>query len=877
MPVKKLTKTALLLIALITPFVTQGQVALSKKSGKTFNLACETPRITIKKQTRAQTTIAQQLGWIEEKTLNRCGGYYLEPAFTYSEASAKKHLIEINSDQTLFAQHGTSVLDGNITVAQQGQEITANKGYLYRDQATGKISTVDLFGHVNLREPESLIIAKKAHLDLKNKRQKLDDIYYRTAVYSNANTRPTTPERKELQQSRKIVQLSAWGEAHEFSKDEPGIFKFSKASYSTCPPNTNIWHIEASQIELNKNTGRGVAKHAKLYIKKVPVFYAPYLNFPIDNRRQTGFLFPGFGSSNKFGPYLQTPFYWNLAPNYDTTITPLIMAKRGIQINDLFRYLSPSSAGQLTLSVTPNDRAFKNLQSASQSKYQYVNDPTVQGNLHRLENANDSRGSFAWQDHTRFNDHWSGNVDYNYVTDDYYLRDFGHNLNEVTENQLLQEADVNYRGQNWNFTTRVQQYQTLHPVDALTATQNQYNRFPQLVLNADYPDQAFGLDYFVENELTHFDVRSNPGSDTKTPVGKRLHTQPGISLPLNWPALYITPRAQMALTKYELGDVSNLMSKNTGRALPLLDLSTGMYFDRDFSFFGKETRQTLEPQLYYLYVPYHNQSQIPVLDTTTNTLTYDQLFVSNRFSGLDRIGDANQVSLGLTTRFIDRNTGFERIRAGLAEIIYFKKRQVTICTIDNPNCLDASTLRDNQLRRSPLVGVINYQFNPKWTLTGNSIWNTQLNQMDNQSVALQYHPDGVRLINLGYNFVRNGDIQQNLAPTSNGNNLKQLDISFAWPIAKNWSTIGRWTKSVNEGHFQNLIYGIQYDSCCWAARFVGGRTFTNLDVITGTPQYDNQVYFQFALRGLGNFGSGDPTQYVSSNIGGYNTNFGQDF
>jgi LPS-assembly protein len=877
MPVKKFTKIALLLIALATPLVTEGQGVPAKKPSKTPHLVCGAPRIAITKQTLAQATIAQQLGWIEDKKLNRCGGYYTEAPFNYSEASAKRSLVEITSDQTMFAQHGTSVLEGNIAVAQKGQEVTANKGYLYRDPTTGKISTVDLFGHVNLREPETLIIAKKAHLDLKDKRQKLDDIYYRTAIYSTTNARKAAPDRKALQHTRKIVQLSAWGVATEFSKDDPGIYEFSQASYSTCPPNTNVWHVEASHIELNKNTGRGVAKHAKLYIKKIPIFYAPYLNFPIDNRRQTGFLFPGLGSSNKFGPYLQTPFYWNLAPNYDTTITPLIMAKRGIQVNDLFRYITPSSDGHLNLSVTPNDRAFKNLQSASQNKYQYVNDPTVQGNLRRLESANDSRGSFAWQDQTRFNDHWSGNIDYNYVTDDYYLRDFGHTLNQVTENQLLQQADVNYRGQNWNFTTRVQQYQTLHPVDALIPTLNQYNRFPQIAFDGDYPDQALGLDYFVSSELTHFDTRNNPGSDLKMPIGKRLHTKPGVSLPLNWPGFYITPRVQMALTKYQLGDISNLMSKSEGRALPILDLGTGVYFDRDFSLFGYDTRQTLEPQLYYLYVPYRNQAAIPVFDTTPNTLTYNQLFVDNRFSGLDRIGDANQVSLGVTTRFIDANTGFERIRAGLAEIIYFRNRLVTICTIDNPNCLDPTTVHDNQLRHSPLVGVLNYQVNPKWSLAGNSIWNTQTNQMDNQSIALSYHPDPTRVVNLGYNFVRNGDVQPNVPANSSLNNLKQLDLSFAWPVFKNWSAVGRWTKSINEGHFQNLIYGIQYDSCCWAARFVGGSTFTNLDVITGTPQYDTQVYFQFSLRGLGNFGNGDPTQYVSSNIGGYNSNFGQDF
>jgi LPS-assembly protein len=838
---------------------------------------CPTPKITIPQTTLAADTIAQQLGWVSDPAAaNRCGGYYLESPFNYSDRAAKNNLLEITSDQTLFAQHGTSTLEGNINVRQSGQEVTGNKAYLYRDPTTGKISAIDISGHVHLREPNTLIIARNAHMDLQTKTQALTDILYRTTIYSASARRPPVPSNQELKAPRKVTQLSAWGQAKKFDKVSPKVFEFNEASYSTCPPNSETWELRAKHIKLNKNTGRGVATGARLYIKKVPVFYVPYLNFPIDERRQTGFLFPSVGSSNKFGPYLSTPFYWNLAPNYDTTITPLFMAKRGVQLNDLFRYVTPSSSGQLKIGVIPNDRAFSIFQSDEQSAFGNLTDPTVQANLRRLENASDTRGSFAWQDNHRYSDHWSSNVDYNFVSDDYYLRDFGHNLNEITENQLLQVADINYKNQHWNFTARVQQYETLHPVDAQTPTQNQYSRMPQLLLEGDYPNQALGLDYFISNEVTRFGIRPTPGSDTKFAVGNRAHSQPGISMPLNYAFADITPRAQVALNDYHLGDVSNVMSKQQSFSIPILDVDARIYFERNMNLFGNALRQTLEPRLYYLYVPYHNQDQIPVFDTTKNTLTYDQLFTYNRFSGLDRIGDANQVSVGITTRFIEDNTGFERIRIGVGEIIYFANRNVTLCTVDNPQCLDPSSARDNSLRRSPLAGVLSYQLSPRWSLTGNTIWNSQLNQMDNQNIALQYHSDAMHIINLGYNFVRNGDLQPGLPPNSNGNNLKQLDFSFAWPLNSNWSAVGRWTQSINEAHFQNQLYGLQYDSCCWAVRFIAGKTFTNLDIY-GNPVYENQIYVQFALRGIGNFGSGDPTQYVSSNIGGYNGSFGQDF
>jgi LPS-assembly protein len=400
-----------------------------------------------------------------------------------------------------------------------------------------------------------------------------------------------------------------------------------------------------------------------------------------------------------------------------------------------------------------------------------------------------------------------------------------------------------------------------------------------LVLEGDYPDQLLGTDYFISNEFTHFRIINNPGSAAPQPVGNRLHMQPGVSLPLIVPYAYITPRVQVAATKYELGDVTQNNQKNIGLAVPIVDVSSGLYFDRDISFFSHALHQSLEPQIYYLYVPYHNQNIFPVFDTTTNTLTYDQLFTYNRFSGLDRIGDANQVSVGVTTRFMDKASGFERIRAGIGEIIYFANRNVTLCSVsdvNNLNCPPPAIARDNTLRRSPVTAVLDYHLNNFWTLTGNTIWNTQINEMDNQSIVLQYRRDAERVINLGYSFVRHGDPQANLPATSSRNNLKQTDLSFAWPVIHNWSAVGRWTQSINEGHFQNLLAGLQYDSCCWAVRGLAGRTFINLDA-NNSPQYNDEFYIQFALKGLGSFGPGDPTQLLNSSINGYNAEFGQDY
>ncbi len=821
----------------------------------------------------AKDTIAKILGWVQTGE-NRCGGYYLEPAFNYPDDLLKENLVQIYSNQPFtFSRRGTSTFEGKVTVSRYGQQITADKAYLYRDPNTGKLSAIDLMGDVHLREPNSLIVAKKGHFDIKNREQSLMDILYRTAIYPDFIIPITTPTNKQLQKDRKIYQLSAWGRAAEFSQKKAKEYEFSQASYSTCPPLTNVWMVKASHITLDKNSGTGTAKNARLLIKGLPIVYTPILSFPIDHKRKTGFLFPKFGS-NSSGAYFEAPFYWNIAPNYDSTITPIYLAKRGFEIDDLTRYMHRYGDGQFKIGILPNDQEFKSFQNASREKYQSSTDTVTQANLRTLLDASPTRKSFTWQDNMRFNEHWATSIDYNYVSDDYYIKNLSNNLNVAAQNQLLQQAEITYQGQYWNFAGRFQGYQTVHPIDEITFI-NMYTRSPQLVLNGMYPDERTGLEFFIDNEATHFDIRNTPGIDGKMPIGNRYNTQPGISFPINYPAFFITPRAQFAATKYEIGHVDNQDSKTLNRALPIFDLHSGLYFDRNFSLFGTSYRQTLEPQIYYTYVPYRNQTEIPVFDTIVNMLTYDQLFIYNRFSGIDRIGDANQISAGIATRVIDSQNGLEKIYLGVGEIYYFENRRVTLC--NNPEvCFDNPENPANKLHRSPISGTFTYNLNPTWGFTANTIWNSQSHRLDNQTATLQFHPAERKLINLGYVFVRGGDSLPADPVNSPDRNLQLTDVSVAWPVSRDWSTTARWTQNWNHGHFQNFLYGLQYDSCCWAVRFVTGRAYVGITP-ANTYQYNTQFYLQFSLKGLGNVGTSDPTGYLSTNISGYQDNFGRDF
>ena len=824
--------------------------------------------------TLTQNAVAKSLGWVPSEE-TRCGGYYIEVPLIYPKDIIQTDKLLITSDQGLFSFHGTSVSEGKVTITRSGQQITANKGYLYRDSA-GKLSAIDLDGNVRLHEPNQLVVGTHLHYDLESSIKSLNNILYRSTIYGDLNPTPAPVSYQEQQTQRKITQMSAWGQAASFSQEKPKIYTFTDASYSTCPPTSEQWNVKAKTLTLNKNTGRGTATHARLYVKGVPVFYAPYFNFPIDARRQTGFLFPKVGSSNQYGPFFRAPFYWNLAPNYDTTITPSYLSKSGLQITDFSRYLTTHNRGQFSATVLPNDNAFKLFKVASQGQYQNVNTPFTQATLAHLLTDSNTRKSFAWQDEGQYSDTWSSTVNYSWVGDDYYVRDFsGGNLNEVTTNQLLQMGEVNYTGPHWNFLTRVQSYQVLNQVDQ-PPVPTSYSRFPQFVLGGSYPDDRYGLEYFINNDVTRFDIRNAPGDSSKLPMGVRSNFQPGISRPINLPYFYLTPRAQFAMTKYEIGNVTTT-SKNPGRAIPIFDVNSGLYFDRSTSWFGQPFKQTLEPQVYYTYIPYQNQTQLPLFDTTVNVLTYDQLFTYNRFSSLDRIGDANQISLGLTTRYIDSESGYQKISAAVGEIYYFKKRTVTLCTTPG-NCEAYQNDPNNLSIRSPISGTLTYNVTPGWTAGANSIWNTKTSRIDNQNFALQYSPEPRHVINFGYNFVRSGDLLLPWEPVgSPTTNLSQTDISGAWPVTRDWTLLARWTENWNQKRLQNALAGLQYDSCCWAVRTVFGRTFLNMTP-NGTFKYNNQFFIEFSLKGLGNYGpKGDSTTLLANNISGYSSNFGRDY
>lgn len=825
--------------------------------------------------------IPQLLGWVPLPACeNICCGYYQDPLASFATVALpplSTTPAEASGAQGSFSQTGPTSLIGNVVVTQPGRLITGDEAVINRDPRTFQPSTLDIRGNVTLREPGRLVIADSGHIDLQTKSGKLLNTIYHfvlggAAPFSQSDLVHTAPP-LVTDINPLIKPLDAWGVASSVERLPNGHIVLKNATYTTCAPTSNTWRVHAWKIHLDTDSERGSAYNTWLTVKGIPVFYTPYLNFPLDRRRKTGFLFPQYGNDNRAGYNWALPFYWNIAPNYDATFTPTYYTKRGFFMDGLFRYLTSSSTGNITGGYLPHDSAFTDFMNDT------VNDPAYASNpaLDRLRNASAQRGYFSWQNITHFNPHWTSNVDFNYVSDDYFLEDFN-KINTLVPNQLPQRADLIYRDDIWTFSSMVRAYQTLHPVNQAAVT-NPYQSLPQIDLNADLPNQAYGLHYQLNTQYVYFDRNRNPKETIDPLNANRINIQPIISWPHTSMSGFFTPKLQFVATDYEIGHQVPGYSREEKRFLPIFDIDTGLYFDRDVWIFNNQYQQTLEPRIFYLYVPYVNQDNLPLFDTALIPFSYDSLFLTNRFSGWDRIGDANQVAVGLTSRFLDSTTGAEKFKASLGQIYYFQNRRVSSCpfpgtpaaaSYGSASTDPTSLIGSNSPREvaSPFAGQLTYHFNPSWSAVANGVWDPNYNQVINANMNLQYSPAPNHIVNINYNYVHLGDPIPGRPPLSSRNDLSMLGGSLAWPIRDHWQVVGSLNYDLVHGYPQTFLYGVEYDSCCWAIRFVAGRTLVGLNPHQN-PVFNHAYYVQWQLKGLGNINRGNPASFLLNNIPGY--------
>ena len=780
--------------------------------------------------------IAQCLG-ANEQYASTCLSAYKPIAITLPTNPDEVHIM---ADRVSLYSDKRSVLVGDVEVQQGQRVVTAQTAYVYRDAKTKQLDRIDLLGEVHYLEPEQLMIAKKASFNPQNKSGYTFDVLYRFKSENNKNALP------------------AWGRARFIKRFANKDYLLQQATYTTCAPQDKAWDVQAKSIAIDQEKAIGVARHATVRLHDWPIFYTPYLSFPTNKTRKSGFLLPVVGYSNVGGFDFGVPYYWNMAPNYDMTVTPHWYAKRGVMFGEEFRYLTPRSSGLLRGSFLSNDRAYKNFLTTNQNDFpQLIGNSANRWSVGMIETSTLSQNLFF-------------HVNAEQVSDDYYLQDFSSNLAQMTQKQLLREADLVYSSDHWLLRGMVESYQTLHPINEppISAV---YARLPQLLARGDYYDLPFNARFNVLGQYDQFSWPADLWNAPPMPYGPRFHVNPVLSMPMIKPWGYLTPSVQLVENYYQIDNPGLISNANYNRTIPRYSLDGGLYFERSLHFFGNDLTQALEPRLFYLRVPFQKQTVIPVFDSGYMIFNTDQLFRTNRFSGFDRIGDANQLTYAVTTRWLLEETGVEKATVTVGQIKYFADRNVQLCQSATGYCVTnpyTVGYLSPTYGFSPIASRATYRFNSNWGVVGDYIWDPATKATNNADLNLHYQPIKDVIIHLGYSYLINADVTQARDNLTNNNALHQALFAYTWPLSEKWSTIGAYSQNISKHYSMMSLLGLQYDSCCWAMRLMGGHTFKNLNA-SYQPQYNNNIYLQILLKGLGTIATSDPSGVLNTYIPGY--------
>lgn len=575
-------------------------------------------------------------------------------------------------------------------------------------------------------------------------------------------------------------------------------YTVQNVAYTICPIGNDDWMLKASQLEIDSNRQVGVARNARVEFLGVPILYMPWMDFSLSDKRQSGFLGPVFGSTARSGTEVTLPYYWNIAPNRDATIAPRAMVKRGLMLNNELRYMDKNYAGEAHLDILPNDA---------------LTDSTrLRTSLKHVQNL-----GYGFNASTNFN----------YVSDHAYFRDLSNTISSTSLTNLVREGVLSYGGSWWNAAARMQSYQTLQ--DPAAPVAEPYRRLPQITLGALRP--VAGANMAFTGEFVSF---SHPTAVN----GQRLVMYPSVSYPLiATPSFYVTPKFGVHYTHYSLGANNLGALPDTNRTLPIVSLDSGVVLERDWGVGGKSYVQTLEPRAYFLYIPYRNQNLVPNFDTAQADFNFAQMFTENRFFGSDRIGDAKQVTLSLTSRLLEANTGAERLRVAIGQRYSFKTPLV--------NLVNPEVATNN---KSDILLAILGRITPKWSLNSAFQYNPNQAREEKLNVGARYQPESGKVLNLGYRFTRDS--------------LRQVDISTQWPLSRRWSAMARWNYSLQDHRILELLTGLEYNESCWTARLVVQR------FATATNELSTGIFAQLELNGLVRVGS-DPLNALRQSIAGF--------
>ncbi|MEO8132948.1 MAG: LPS-assembly protein LptD [Betaproteobacteria bacterium] len=599
----------------------------------------------------------------------------------------------------------------------------------------------------------------------------------------------------------------ARGQASEIILAGPDHYIANDATYTTCRA-SDEWMLRMRDLDIDQTRQVGTAHNVTLYFKDVPIMYTPWLDFPLNRDRKSGVLAPSFGSTGRRGFEMTLPYYLNLAPNYDATLSPRIMSKRGFELGTQFRYLFPIMRGELDASYLPHD-----LQTGS------------------------DRFGFAWKHEQNLGmllPGLSATANINKVSDDFYFTDLSDHIRATSQTILPREATLSWNLPNVGLALRVQRFQTLQDPEAPIVPP--YNRTPQFLANAQKLDMG-GFDLAAAGEYVHFNHPTLLSGD-------RAVIYPTVSYPLKWRGFSITPKFGVHTSQYFVDDPSR-EDQWINRTVPIASLDAGVVLERDLNLFGQPFVQTLEPRAYYLWVPVRNQTNIPNFDSAIADLSFSQLFSENRYTGSDRIGDANQLTLALTSRLINPDNGNERLRLSVGQRFYFADQEVTLFEAPRTS------------RASDIVAAATGRISDAWLLDGGIQYGPATNQLERLNLSVRYQPEAGKVLNVSYRYLR-----ELLNAESATTQIKQVDISGQWPITSNIYALARWNYSLYDHKLVEGLLGLEYNEGCWTFRLVGQQ------LATTTANRTNAVFFQLELNGLSRIGT-NPLDALRRNIPGY--------
>ncbi|WP_336997027.1 LPS assembly protein LptD [Leclercia sp. M50] len=717
--------------------------------------------------------------------------------------------VTITADNAKGNYPDDALFSGNVDINQGNSRLQADEVQLHQKQPEGAaepVRTVDALGNVHYDDNQVILKGPKA--------------------WSNLNTKDTNVWEGDYQ----MVGRQGRGKADLMKqRGENRYTILENGTFTSCLPGSDTWSVVGSEVIHDREEQVAEIWNARFKLGPVPVFYSPYLQLPVGDKRRSGFLIPNakYSTSNYFEFYL--PYYWNIAPNMDATITPHYIHKRGnIMWENEFRYLTHAGSGLMELDYLPSDKV-------------YEDDPR------NTSGDNRHRWLYYWQHSGVMDQVWRFNVDYTKVSDSSYFNDFTSKYGSSTDGYATQKFSAGYVVQNFDATVSTKQFQVFSD-----QTQSTYAAEPQLDVNW-YQNNVGPFDTRVYAQAVHF-----VNTDSDMPEATRLHLEPTINLPVSNDWASLDTEVKLMATHYQQDNLETYnanhgtrLEDSVNRVLPQFKVDGKLIFERNMDWSEGYT-QTLEPRAQYLYVPYRDQSNIQNYDSSFLQSDYSGLFRDRTYGGLDRIASANQVTTGVTTRIYD-DAAVERFNASVGQIYYFTEARTG----------DDNIQWEKDDKKGSLVwaGDTYWRITDRWGLRSGVQYDTRLNNVATGSGTIEYRRDADRMVQLSYRYASPEYIQATLPNFATSEQTKegisQVGGTASWPIADRWSVVGAYYFDTNQNKSADQMLGVQYNSCCYAIRVGYERKLNGWDYDKGQSEYDNIIGFNIELRGLSsNYGLG---------------------